>query len=183
MLVFFGFLTLAGAIFIPVSIFYKGDTIRALGMFAVGIPPLILSLFPSSSSFRKLAKVKKVQLPRLLLLSGFIILSVFIFYLGRDSVSYPTITLMALGGLPLIFGPFYWALLWGDSLALRYYQFLLSLFLVLEFLYISVSLKHGLAWTSLISHFIGLAVCVISLALTFHSSVRTWSKQLRPVFK
>ncbi len=183
MLIVFGTLTLAGAIFIPLSIFHKGDTFYALGVFAVGLVPFVLSLFKSSKEFCRTAKEKMLPLPKYLKASGLIVLGVLACVIAKDIVSYPAMALIALISLPFLAWPFYWALRWGDGLALRYYQFLLSLFAVLDFLYISVALKHGLGWLALISDFTGLAVCVISLALTFHPSVRTWSKQLRPVFK
>ena len=171
-----------GAFGLVFSIFQSGNPVYSLQTLILGLVPLVSSLLKSSKAFRKKARMSKSKLPKMLVVSLAIASLVLICGTGKDILSSPAIVLInLLVGLPLFVGSFYWALRWGDKLALRLYQGSLGVGALFALFNMASLFKTQAAFISQVEYLIYALVFMIPLALTFHSGVRTWGKYRPPV--
>ena len=183
-------LTILGIAGIVVAVFFKGDFAASIGVLVLGAIPLLASLPKRSRDFRKFSREKRKTVPRFLLISGAIVLGVFVFAVGGDVIKNIQqnpkfalqLALISPFGMAFYLGPIYWSLRWGDALGLRLYQFALLLVACFSAFCGFGFLKSGNPFSKSYLFFIGFLVFFIPFLLTFHRSVRKWSKELRPIF-
>lgn len=164
---------------IPVNISVEA----IIGFSLLALFGLVGSLWKGSGEFRKRARQKKTEtgLPKYLIYSCVVVLGAFLVVIGKDLLTFPKLASLALIGLPVVFGPIYWALRWGDRLALRGYQTALAFYAIFQIFNLFCIIGPGSAWVSVGQTILSLVVCLIPLALTFHPSVREWARKLRPI--
>lgn len=183
----FGILfTCLGIAGIGVAILHNGNLPKSIGVLLLGLFPLLGSLPKSSKEFRKRSRLLKQSVPCHLIYSAVPVLAIYIYEVGGDIIqnigSNSKLSLymvfMFLPALFIWFWPIYWGLRWRDGFALRLYQLLLVATLIMTTVILPSS---GVAKPVGTVDLILLAgAFFISIALTFHSSVRKWAQGLRP---
>ena len=170
------------------AILHNSNPAQPIGVLLSGLFPLLGSLPTSSREFRKNSRVSKQSIPRHLIYSALPLLAICVYGVGGDIIknigSNSKLSLymlfMFLPAITIWLGPIYWGLRWRDGFALRFYQILLLAVCLFSFFLIFGFFTSGLNIKVLIEYlFLSLSFC-ISLALTFHSSVRKWAQGLRP---
>jgi len=170
------------------AILHNSNPAQPIGVLLSGLFPLLGSLPKSSREFRKNSRVSKQSIPRHLIYSALPLLAICVYGVGGDIIknigSNSKLSLymlfMFLPAITIWLGPIYWGLRWRDGFALRFYQILLLAVCLFSFFLIFGFFTSGLNIKVLIEYlFLSLSFCV-SLALTFHSSVRKWAQGLRP---
>jgi len=189
LLIFCALYTFHSGVGIANAILHKGDLAKSIGVMLFGLLPLLGALPKSCRDYRAKARSSRKAIPKYLLISEVIPLVVCVYFIGgvimRNIQVNPKYALQ----IALVFflvsaiyvGPFVWAFSWGDKMALRIYQLVLLVIVMFCVLWAVSSFKSG----DLLAHFvpfvISLGACLITLILTFHSSVNKWTKDMRHV--
>ena len=181
-------LTGMGLLGVSIAIINKGKLAFAAALLVIGLLNLVASLLKSAKEFRASARLLKQRVPIQLGLSILLVIALCAAYVAGDIINcirtnWKLSLYMLLMFIPCIsffLVPIYWGCRWRDGLALRFYQLLLLITLFgcfLIFPYSGVGKPVGTLETILAT-----GVLCISIALTFHSSVRKWARELKPAF-
>jgi len=181
-------LTGTGLLGVSVAIINKGKLSFAFVLLVVGLFTLIPSLLRSAKEFRVSARLLKQGIPIQLGFSILLVIAVCAAYVAGDIVAFIKTNwkyslyqlLMFVPFTCFLLVPIYWGWRWRDGLALRFYQLFLVTILIMATLILPSS---GVAKPVGAVDLILLAgAFFISIALTFHSSVRKWARELKPAF-
>jgi hypothetical protein len=179
-------LTGVGLLIVSTAILNKGELALAVTLLAIGLLNLVPSLLKSAKEFRGSARLLKQGVPIQLGLSILLVIAICVAYVAGDIINCIRtnwklslyLLLLFIPGLCFFLVPIYWGCRWRDGLALRFYQLLLLIILFGCFLIFPLS---GVAKpVGTFEVILATGVLGISIALTFHSSVRKWARELKP---
>lgn len=181
-------LTGMGLLGVSIATINKGKLALAVTLLAIGLLNLVPSLLKSAKEFRGSARLLKQGVPIQLGLSILLVIALCVAYVASDIINCIRtnwklslyMLLLFIPGICFFLVPIYWGCRWRDGLALRFYQLLLLIILFGCFLIFPLS---GVAKpVGTFEVILATGVLGISIALTFHSSVRKWARELKPAF-
>ena len=181
-------LTGTGLLGVSVAIINKGNLAFAVPLLVVGLFNLVPCLSKTAKEFCVSARLLKQGVPIQLGLSILLVIALCAAYVAGDIINFIKtnwklslyMLLMFIPCVSFFLVPVYWGCRWRDGLALRFYQLLLLITLFGCFLILPSS---GVAKpVGTLETILAAGVLCISIALTFHSSVRKWARELKPAF-